>query len=133
MQDGLSPFLNNFKRLIYHRGSMPVEISDGKFSLIQFFKVLDSPPMDTIKENTLAELFKVPQDQRDLKWETDFFMSFTQSRVGLISEGPIEGPDSWPYLLVTTEKDATEPVQKVLHWLSDKGVGLVVNPEQEYP
>lgn len=81
----------------------------------------------------LNELLKTPVDKRDTNWENDFFTSFTQSNIGLVSDGPVAGPDGWPYLLVTTTENATEPAQKVLHWLSEKGVGLAVNPEQEYP
>ena len=42
------------------------------------------------------------------------------------------GPDNWPYLMVSTE-EGQEPSQQILHWLSTRGIGLVVNPEKDYP
>lgn len=88
---------------------------------------------------TIAEILKTPPADRDRSWENQFFFQLTNAKVELLSEGPITGPDGWPYLLVntienpSTEATAGEPVQKILRWLADKGVGLVVNPEQEYP
>ena len=50
------------------------------------------------------------------------------------------GPDNWPYLMVSTEvskdlnkESSAEPSQQVLHWLSTRGIGLVVNPQKDYP
>lgn len=91
---------------------------------------------------TLTELLAFAPTDRDRNWENHFFSQLTSSSVELISEEPITGPDSWPYLLVkttsedkvaTTPESSPEPVQKILGWLADKGIGLVVNPEQEYP
>ncbi|MGZ3771763.1 MAG: hypothetical protein ACXVCA_14500, partial [Bdellovibrio sp.] len=51
----------------------------------------------------------------------------------LLHDAPQKGPDGWPYLLVETSADATEPANKVMQWLALKGVGLVVNPLKGYP
>jgi hypothetical protein len=87
---------------------------------------------------TLTELLAYSPTERDRNWENHFFSQLTNSSVELISEEPITGPDNWPYLLVKTPSDSKslvepESVQKILAWLADKGIGLVVNPEQEYP
>ena len=82
---------------------------------------------------SLAELLAVPDNLRDRSWENQFFVEFTDSMVNLVSDGPQQGPDGWPYLLVDTKSGAAEPVQKILHWLSEKGVGLALNPGGEYP
>jgi hypothetical protein len=111
---------------------------------------------------SLNDLLAYSPEQRDRNWEDHFFSELTKSSVELLSEDPITGPDQWPYLLVKTRpgesdlpispstsssaspaSDAVtepvsapveaEPVQKILAWLADKGIGLVVNPEQEYP
>ena len=37
------------------------------------------------------------------------------------------------FLMVETTESSDEPVVKILHWLSTKGIGLVVNPLKEYP
>lgn len=85
----------------------------------------------------LSELTNVQDEKRDSQWESLFFHHLTQSQVHLLSEEPHVGPDGWPYLMVETLQGATsgtsEPVQKILHWLSEKGVGLAVNPQKDYP
>lgn len=81
----------------------------------------------------LQELLKVPDKNRDQAWENQFFKAFSESNVKLLSQEPQNGPDGWPYLLVETTADATEPSQKIIQWLAEKGIGLVVNPEKEYP
>ncbi|MCX7978945.1 MAG: hypothetical protein N2578_08075 [Bdellovibrionaceae bacterium] len=82
---------------------------------------------------SLDEIFKVPDEERDLDWEARFFTAFTEANVRVISPDPQIGPDGWPYLLVETGEGASEPVQKILHWLSERGIGLVVNPRRAYP
>lgn len=81
----------------------------------------------------LSEILDIPQDKRDVQWENEFFHAFTQGQVSVMSADPQQGPDSWPYLLVETEQESEESVQKIIHWLYDKGIGLVVNPTEEYP
>lgn len=81
----------------------------------------------------LLELVQVPDDKRDHQWEVDFFMEISQSNLKLLSPDPQQGPDSWPYLLTETSAEAAEPAQKIMQWLALKGIGLVVNPQKEYP
>ncbi|MES3038984.1 MAG: hypothetical protein V4736_13845, partial [Bdellovibrionota bacterium] len=80
----------------------------------------------------LAQLLAVPEEDRDLPWEEKFFTTFVNSNVKLLSSEPQTGPDGWPYLLVSTE-EGDESVQKLLEWLSTRGIGLVVNPSKPYP
>ncbi|MBL7543927.1 MAG: hypothetical protein JNL11_08930 [Bdellovibrionaceae bacterium] len=82
---------------------------------------------------SLDELLNVSAEGRDPDWENQFFHQITKSNVNILSPDPQVGPDNWPYLLVETDKEAHESVQKILHWLHDKGIGLVVNPTEEYP
>ncbi|KYG70684.1 hypothetical protein [Bdellovibrio bacteriovorus] len=82
---------------------------------------------------SLLELVNVPDEQRDHKWEIDFFMAITQGNVKLLHEAPQKGPDGWPYLLVETGEDATENANKVMQWSAMKGVGIAVNPRKNYP
>lgn len=82
---------------------------------------------------TLSELLKIPDAQRDHNWENHFFDQLLKSKVKLLDEGPQTGPDGWPYLLAETSDDADEPLLNVVQWLSDKGIGLVINPKKEYP
>ncbi len=81
----------------------------------------------------LLDLVKVPEEQRDPKWETEFFMSVTSSNLRLLHEAPQTGPDGWPYILAEASEEATEPAQKIMAWLATRGIGLVINPQKEYP
>ena len=85
------------------------------------------------ESQTLMEVLKTPDDARDLAWENRFFQAVSMANLDIFTEEPQSGPDGWPYLLTKSEEDSTEPFQRILHWLSDKGIGLVVNPHKEYP
>lgn len=82
---------------------------------------------------TLNEIVQVPDAERNNSWEVQFFQALCGGNLNLISQEPQTGPDNWPYLLAETGEDAPEPAQKILNWLSDKGIGLAVNPTKEYP
>lgn len=85
----------------------------------------DRPSMET--------LLAVPDKNRDEKWEDQFLQAFTNSTVSVLSQDPQNGPDNWPYLMVEVSEQGTEPAQRVLEWLSLRGIGLVVNPQKDYP
>lgn len=82
---------------------------------------------------SLENHVKVPDDQRDIQWENHFFNLLSQSHLNILSEDPQVGPDGWPYLMTQTSAAASEPTAKIIHWLSNKGIGLVVNPTKSYP
>ncbi len=82
---------------------------------------------------TLNELVQVPDTERTPAWENQFFHALTSGQIKLLTPEPQTGPDNWPYLLVETGEDATEPAQNVIHWLSTRGIGLAVNPRKDYP
>ncbi len=81
----------------------------------------------------IHELVNTPEEKRDTHWENLFFHKLSQSPLNLLSEEPQTGPDGWPYLLTQISEKATEPASKIITWLADKGIGLVVNPMKEYP
>lgn len=81
----------------------------------------------------IEKILSVPSDNRNAHWEIDFFNSLSKSNVNVMSADPQIGPDNWPYLMAEWADGGTESVQKVIHWLHDKGIGLVVNPTKEYP
>lgn len=81
----------------------------------------------------LVNLVDIPEENRDEKWENDFFQKLTQGQISIIKDEPQAGPDGWPYLLASTDVTASENVQQVLSWLKDKGIGLVINPQKSYP
>ncbi len=82
---------------------------------------------------SIIALTSVSDENRDSQWETDFFMQLSQSNLKLLSQDPQIGPDGWPYLLTEATPEADEPAQKILQWLATKGMGLVINPQKEYP
>jgi hypothetical protein len=90
--------------------------------------------------NTLVDLLKVSEQDRNFAWEEKFFKKFSDEQVRLLSKDPQQGPDGWPYLICETfgnqsdDAHEVESTQKVFHWLSTRGIGLVVNPRREpYP
>lgn len=90
----------------------------------------------------LKELLQTAEQDRDFSWDEKFFKLFSESNIRLLSKDPQQGPDGWPYLISETldtqsnnnDIEDIESVQKVLFWLAQKGIGLVVNPRrQPYP
>lgn len=81
----------------------------------------------------LNEIVLVADSERDSSWENQFFQALAQGKLNLISSEPQVGPDSWPYLLAETGEEATEPVGKLLDWLTERGIGLAINPRKEFP
>lgn len=88
----------------------------------------------------LETLIEVKEAQRDSQWEEQFFRALSESNLQILSADPVQGPDSWPYLMVQTPSSSApsnegviDSAQKLLHWLSLRGIGLVVNPQKEYP
>lgn len=82
---------------------------------------------------SLQELLKVESELRDETWEDQFFTCIAESKVNVLSADPQTGPDGWPYLFVETSDQGKEPAQKVLQWLAGRGIGMAVNPQQDYP
>lgn len=91
--------------------------------------------------NELTTLLETSEVDRNFAWDEKFFKLFVDQNVRLLSKDPQQGPDGWPYLISETlnnntahDLDDIESVQKVLFWLAQKGVGLVVNPRRNpYP
>jgi hypothetical protein len=81
----------------------------------------------------LIALTETPDADRTPEWENRFFQALTTASVELLTPDPQQGPDGWPYILVKTSATAAEPAQKIIQWSSVKGIGLVVNPQKDYP
>lgn len=91
---------------------------------------------------TLDQLLQVPLDDREADWEDEFLTLFSQSKLKVLSPEPQTGPDSWPYMMAAVGADtdiatdqglSDEPSQKLLAWLAERGIGLVINPMKEFP
>lgn len=90
------------------------------------------------QESQLQGHLLIKEEDRHFQWDETFFKLFSESNVKLLSQDAQQGPDGWPYLMcqtvVTGEKTETESAQKLIHWLSTRGIGLVVNPQRlPYP
>jgi hypothetical protein len=89
----------------------------------------------------LAEHLKTSEENRNQKWEELFFKMISESSLKIMSEDPQQGPDGWPYLMTETQftldiapDEKIDTSQKIFHWLSTRGIGLVVNPRRTpYP
>ncbi|MDX9731997.1 MAG: hypothetical protein RBT63_09520 [Bdellovibrionales bacterium] len=84
---------------------------------------------------TLADLLARSVSERDENWEAQFLKVLPTASVRLVKDQPINGPDGWPYMMVSIVDGAAEAeaLIDVLRWLSTRGVGLVVNPEKPMP
>lgn len=81
----------------------------------------------------MKELLETPIDERDEKWDENFFKKIRSVEFEFLSDSPIEGPDGMPYLAVKTVDEGGEPAEQVFNWLGEKGVGMAVNPDKENP
>jgi hypothetical protein len=81
----------------------------------------------------IEDLINTDESLRDDEWEKAFFHTFVQSKLKVLNQAPQQGPDSWPYLLVEISDEGTETAAQILNWLSDKGIGLAVNPQKPVP
>jgi hypothetical protein len=94
-----------------------------------------TPPLNLAGDNfmSLNELANVAEKERNSQWENQFFQALCQENINLVNSDPQYGPDGWPYIFVKTDVQAQEPTQNVLRWLSERGLGLVVNPDKALP
>lgn len=81
----------------------------------------------------LYHLLAQPESYRDLGWERALMVAFSEAKVELSSQDAKSGPDGWPYLYVKISPQATEPVPRVCEWLSNRGIGLVLNAHKVMP
>ncbi len=81
----------------------------------------------------LNELCLVKDSLRDRNWENNFLHQLSQCHLNLLSVDPQTGPDGWPYLFAEVSDASVESTQKILRWLSEKGIGLVINPNKPMP
>lgn len=81
----------------------------------------------------MQSLLSVPENQRDLQWEYQFLDSIPNTKYRVLFEEPQQGPDGWPYLLVENSDEGTDYGVALLDWLATRGIGMVINPQKDYP
>ncbi|MCS6838348.1 MAG: hypothetical protein NZ480_05825 [Bdellovibrionaceae bacterium] len=86
-------------------------------------------------ETEIERLITIPDEMRDAHWEHAFLSQLCFAQVRVMQPDPIVGPDSWPYLHVRLDSKGQEPMSNILLWLSTRGIGLVVDHQenQTYP
>ena len=97
---------------------------------------------EKLSEN-LIRLLATDHDDRDQSWESSFLLELPLTSVRIANPEPQAGPDHWPYLLVETgglessqsanSPLAHEPLANILHWLSERGIGLALNTMKPLP
>ena len=86
-----------------------------------------------------SEHLAVQEENRNQAWDEKFFKMISESNLKILTEDPQQGPDGWPYLMSETDaKSSTsekiDSAQKIIYWLSTRGIGLVINPKRTpYP
>ena len=90
----------------------------------------------------ITQHLTTPDEARDQVWDEKFFKLLSESNLKIIASEPQQGPDSWPYLMTeifnpstnTSLPEGIDSAQKIIFWLSTRGIGLVVNPNRTpYP
>jgi hypothetical protein len=82
---------------------------------------------------TIDTLLARDIETRDAAWEAELLKAMPTAQVRVLSPDPQEGPDHWPYLMVSTTDGNDDPFMNVLGWLSTRGIGCVLNPEKPTP
>lgn len=95
---------------------------------------------------TLSTHLQTKEEDRNQAWDEKFFKLFSESNLKILTDDPQQGPDGWPYLICEIAENTLTPqladfenhkvdsAQKILHWLSTRGIGLVINPQRlPYP
>ncbi|MES2854693.1 MAG: hypothetical protein V4692_02465 [Bdellovibrionota bacterium] len=72
-------------------------------------------------------------EKRDEAWELELLKALPAAPVRVLTPDPQEGPDHWPYLMVSTGEGADDSFANVAGWLSTRGIGCVINPEKPTP
>jgi hypothetical protein len=78
----------------------------------------------------MTRLLDIPPDMRDENWNQKFLQEFQNGQVKVLEPQPQPGPDGWPYLMVAYPTSQGESVHPILHWLMERGIGLVINPHE---
>ena len=85
-------------------------------------------------ELDLLRHLKTKDEDRNQTWDDKFFKLLCDGELKMSSPDPQQGPDGWPYLMTdiasasSAGSESQDSAQKIFHWLSTRGIGLVVHP-----
>lgn len=64
-----------------------------------------------------------------MKDSKTFFTDLLNKPVRLLTPDPQQGPEGFPYLLVSNQQDGDHFID-ILKWCANKGIGIVINPTE---
>lgn len=81
----------------------------------------------------ILDLLKVLPASRDAVWEKTFLQMLPRAFVTVLDPEPQTGPDNWPYFFIEISDRSDEPCSRVIEWLTERGIGMAVNPGNAIP
>ena len=96
---------------------------------------VDRPECDITKTQTMVDLFKIPQEQRDDNWRQTFYDNVQSASYACGNPQTFTGPDGFPYFVLKTP-EANQPFESFCirnmkdDFLLDKGFGVAINPKE---
>jgi hypothetical protein len=97
--------------------------------------MINPADIDLDQTDRVAELAKIPHDDRDAAWLADFLAAIPTAAFRVPPEEIMKGPDGFPYLLFFLPPADVEfqgfSLRAVLDTCLAKGVGLAIYPEQK--
>ena len=84
-------------------------------------------------QTKILDLLKVLPASRDATWEKTFLQMLPSAFVTILDPEPQTGPDNWPYLFIEISDRSDEPCTRVIEWLTERGIGMAVNPGKAIP
>ena len=109
-----------------------LKIKDKPQEKIEQPKV-DRPECDITKTQTMVDLFKIPQEQRDDNWRQTFYDNVQSASYACGNPQTFTGPDGFPYFVLKTP-EANKPFESFCirnmkdDFLMEKGFGVAINP-----
>ncbi|CAN5503291.1 hypothetical protein BH11BAC3_BH11BAC3_32270 [soil metagenome] len=91
------------------------------------------PECDINKTGIVANLFKIPKDQRDNNWYQAFYENVATASFASTTPQVLTGPDGFPYFILNTPEE-NKPFESFCinnmkdDFLLDRGWGVVFNP-----
>ncbi len=83
--------------------------------------------------NEFLKHLEIEDKNRDKNWDHSFLNMFPKCNISIAHDLPQQGSDGMPYMLISSSKSSKEPATKLLSWAHNKGVGIVLNPDKDFP
>ncbi len=84
-------------------------------------------------QGKILDLLKVLPASRDATWEKTLLEILPSAFVTVLDPEPRTGPDNWPYLFIEISDRSDDLCTRVIEWLTERGIGMAVNPGKAIP